>query len=482
LSNCGTWMVGRLRTRRDRSKIEQGAADAEVEFESAARYIAGLNTGQFLIKTPSQPWSIVQERWLMSLHRPLASSELRQLKASYESEARTLLEKAEYLHTNQLLLDAENLIRQMIQVYPFSTLAASAYILLARVLIEKGDFSKARTELQQLLKRWVTDEELAEARFLLGSCYERENKFSEAAKAYNDAQGLLDEPSLKEQARVHAEYCGSRSEWPTLGIGQKLIWWITGRNPEQGQLLRLQIEDNKFLTEVHRTRLADVDFFVPYPIDYTALIRATGAVDVKVEADEAEKIKTLHWAEKQATRLSSVLSSNDLVTARKVAEQLVQKLSTLGLPASARVLVELRRTSEAVEKRHEEVRGRITQLEARQFEFEIARLLQLMGYRADATGGTGDDGVDVFARKDNETIVVQCKRWKQKVIGRSVVDELAGTALRHKASRAILATTSSFSSDAQSAATKHGIDLWDFPTLCSHFRKYNVNLPDTISG
>ena len=54
------------------------------------------------------------------------------------------------------------------------TISYRAFLLLARVLIDDGKFGEARTELQHLLKRWVKDEELAEARFLLGTCYERE--------------------------------------------------------------------------------------------------------------------------------------------------------------------------------------------------------------------------------------------------------------------------------------------------------------------
>ncbi len=92
--------------------------------------------------------------------------------------------------------------------------------------------------------------------------------------------------------------------------------------------------------------------------------------------------------------------------------------------------------------------------------------------------GSGDsshrrDDVDVFARKDNEKIVVQCKRWDRKPVGRAVVDELAGTASRYEA-RAILATTSSFSADGRAAAEAHGIELWDFFTLCGYFKQFGA--------
>jgi HJR/Mrr/RecB family endonuclease len=476
LSNCGIWMVGRLRTRRDRSKIEQGAADADVEFESARRYLPGLGTGCFVVKTPSQPWSIVQERWLMGLHRPLAASELRQLKATYESEAKLLLDKAESLRTNRLLDNAVTLLRQIIKSYPFSALASRAFLLLARVLIEDDKFGEARAELHHLLKRWVKDEELAEARFLLGTCHENEGNFAEAVVAYEEAHVLMADPKLKEQSRVHLEYCGARNAWPTLGLGEKLIWWITSRKPEEGQILRLQVQDNDLLTEIHKSKLREIDFFLPPAVDYSLLTEARASMSACVEVDDAEKIKTLRWAESQATRITAFLTAGDLASAAKVGERIVQRLSALGLSASATVLAAIKRLSSERDSQQEKLRGTVSHLKARQFEYEIARLLQRMGYQAHATKVSGDDGVDVFARKDNDRVVVQCKRWR-KPVGRAVVDELAGTAARHKATRAILATTSSFSLDAQAAATTHQIELWDFGNLCGYFKQFGVPDP-----
>ncbi len=111
---------------------------------------------------------------------------------------------------------------------------------------------------------------------------------------------------------------------------------------------------------------------------------------------------------------------------------------------------------------------------ARQFEYEVARLLSLMDYKVNVTKATGDGGVDVFAQKDKENVIVQCKNWTRPV-GRDKVDELAGTAKRHNATRAILATTSSFSPDAERAAREHHIDMWDFFMICRLFQKYGQN-------
>jgi len=475
LSNCGTWMVGKLRTRRDRSKIEQGAADAEIEFESASRYIPSLETGYFVVKTPSQPWTIVQERWLMSLHRPLSSTELQQLKSQYESEAKLLLTEAETLYSNRSLKKATNLIKQLIAEYPFSNLTARAFLLLSRVFIEMKEFDSARVELERLLKRWVKDDELAEAKFLLGTCHERKQDFSEASKAFEDAQFLMYDPQLKEQCRIHAQYCEARSTWPTLGLLGKLIWWISGKKPDEEQPLRLKIRDDDILTHIHKTKLDKTDFYLPPATDYSLLKEAADSISDNEEIDDAQKIKALRWAESQSTKLAAQLDIKDLYSAVELGKRIVRRLAAVDVSPIPTVLAMVRQVSTNIESRAKNLRKAVSNIEARQFEFEIARLLHRMGYLAHATKATADDGVDVFARKGDEKIVVQCKRWIRKAVGRSVVDELAGTAIRHSATLAILATTSHFSPDAQRAAASHKIELWDLYDLCNHFQKYGVS-------
>ena len=134
----------------------------------------------------------------------------------------------------------------------------------------------------------------------------------------------------------------------------------------------------------------------------------------------------------------------------------------------------MRRVDEAINVRRDSVCSSVLQIEAREFEYDIARLVTKMGYRAYATKATGDDGVDVFATKDGERLVIQCKRWRNKAVGRAVVDELGGTARRYEATGAILATTSYFSEDAIKAAQELKITLWDFDRLCHLFREYSL--------
>ncbi|MDO8126036.1 MAG: DUF853 family protein [Candidatus Brocadiales bacterium] len=478
LGNCGTWIVGQLRTRRDRSKIEQGAGDAELEFESAKRYLPSLSTGQFVLRTPSTNWSIIQERWLLSLHRPLSSEELQQLKSVYENYAKLLISEAEERFNKSDLINAERLLREVIQNYPFSSLTSNALILLARVLISGREYAKARLELQQVLKRWVTDEELSEAKFLLGKCYEHENEFEKAKEAYMEAQKMTQNTEIKEQSQIHGEYCSARATWPTLGLVGKIIWWIIGRNkPDEDVLVQLQFDDERILTSIHQSILLKVDFSLPNPVDYEALAEFSEAAQIHTEALDGERLKVEKWAQDQTLRLQDLLSKGNLSECTNIANRIVQRLSDSGTPAPHSVLETLKKLNNESGRQTDQLRSKVIQTEARQFEYEIARLLKLMGYEAHATKATGDDGVDVFAEKDGEKVIVQCKKW-EKPVGRAVVDELAGTAARHKATRAILATTSSFSLDAEQTAREHNIALWDFFMLCRLFQKFGQR-PDS---
>ena len=223
--------------------------------------------------------------------------------------------------------------------------------------------------------------------------------------------------------------------------------------------------------QLHTTVLGRVDFTLPVVGDYHELASASIAAEASAKALDGEALRTTHWAKSQAVRLGELIAHGDVTDAVKVANRVVHRLSGASVPAPAIVLKQLKSLEKILADRRVQLQSTVSQLEARQFEFEVARLLQLMGYGVQVTQATGDDGVDVFARKEGEKVIVQCKRWK-KPIGRSPVDELAGTAARHGATHAILATTSSFSTDAVIAAEKHHIVLWDFVTLCGYFQEY----------
>ncbi len=48
-------------------------------------------------------------------------------------------------------------------------------------------------------------------------------------------------------------------------------------------------------------------------------------------------------------------------------------------------------------------------LDGWQFEYEVARVFRLNGFKATVTKGSGDGGVDIILKKDNYRAIVQCK-------------------------------------------------------------------------
>jgi len=76
LSNCQTWMVSRLQTKRDRDKIRQGMSSAEIHIESVDDKLRDIQPGEFLVRLKSGGTTIVQERWLMSYHKTLSEVEV----------------------------------------------------------------------------------------------------------------------------------------------------------------------------------------------------------------------------------------------------------------------------------------------------------------------------------------------------------------------------------------------------------------------
>lgn len=71
LSNCHTWIVGKLATDRDRKKVTEGMELWGDSYEIVKRSITSAEPGQFVLKDARGKISHLKVRWLMSYHRPL---------------------------------------------------------------------------------------------------------------------------------------------------------------------------------------------------------------------------------------------------------------------------------------------------------------------------------------------------------------------------------------------------------------------------
>jgi HJR/Mrr/RecB family endonuclease len=96
-------------------------------------------------------------------------------------------------------------------------------------------------------------------------------------------------------------------------------------------------------------------------------------------------------------------------------------------------------------------------------EFAVS-LFREMGYAVEIAPGTSDDGIDLFLRKNNQFIAVQCKRWSAPV-GEPVVRDFYSALMSSGAQSGYVVTTSTFTSHAYSFAEGKPIQLVDLEAL-----------------
>ncbi len=81
LSNCATWIVGKLQTKRDRDKVREGLTDAEFSPSDLAKKLARPKTGEFMLLNKEGDVHFIKERWLLTYHCTLSPEQLRRYKA-----------------------------------------------------------------------------------------------------------------------------------------------------------------------------------------------------------------------------------------------------------------------------------------------------------------------------------------------------------------------------------------------------------------
>jgi restriction system protein len=94
------------------------------------------------------------------------------------------------------------------------------------------------------------------------------------------------------------------------------------------------------------------------------------------------------------------------------------------------------------------------------------------GYIVMGNSGSGaDGGVDLIARKNGETILVQCKQWKARQVGVRIIREMFGLLNAEKANEVHIVTSGSFTDDAKDFARNKPVRLIDGPMLVQLVKK-----------
>jgi len=111
----------------------------------------------------------------------------------------------------------------------------------------------------------------------------------------------------------------------------------------------------------------------------------------------------------------------------------------------------------------------------REFEKFVARLFTEMGYAAELCRFTGDYGADVIARRNNDVVLVQVKKYQRgHNVGARDVQRALGAMWKFKATKSVLVTTSDFTIQAEEQAKGAPIELWGSRTLERFVEEYFV--------
>lgn len=94
--------------------------------------------------------------------------------------------------------------------------------------------------------------------------------------------------------------------------------------------------------------------------------------------------------------------------------------------------------------------SKIKSLSPRDFEHLVAEVWRSMGYSCTVTSKGRDSGIDVIAKKDDEQVLIQAKRYTDKNVGVDTVQRVAGLLVdkQFDPSKVAIVTTSEYTNDA----------------------------------
>jgi len=102
----------------------------------------------------------------------------------------------------------------------------------------------------------------------------------------------------------------------------------------------------------------------------------------------------------------------------------------------------------------------------RQFEVLVGEAFREKGFKVQETGGHGPDGgVDLVLSKNGERYLVQCKHWRSRHVGVTIVRELYGVMAAQGAAGGFIVASGHLTKDAEEFANGRHIELIDSDSI-----------------
>lgn len=107
-----------------------------------------------------------------------------------------------------------------------------------------------------------------------------------------------------------------------------------------------------------------------------------------------------------------------------------------------------------------ELARRLRNMDGIEFEEFTAQFFRARGYSTEMTKVSGDHGIDLFAKKGQELLGIQCKRWT-KPVGEPIIRDFYGALMNSRAKKGVVIATAGFTSQAIDFARGKPIGLID---------------------
>ena len=102
----------------------------------------------------------------------------------------------------------------------------------------------------------------------------------------------------------------------------------------------------------------------------------------------------------------------------------------------------------------------VDHMSGEEFEKYLKAHFERLGYKVKNVGGKGDFGADLVCKKDNETTIIQAKRYK-KPVGIEAVQQISAARAYYKADKLMVVTNSYYTKAAKELAKSNNVELWD---------------------
>lgn len=114
-------------------------------------------------------------------------------------------------------------------------------------------------------------------------------------------------------------------------------------------------------------------------------------------------------------------------------------------------------------------------LDGQSFQDFVAEILRHAGYTdVEVTGKSGDQGGDILAERDGQSIVIQAKRYSvNRRVSNTAVQEAHGAKSYYTRDVGAVITNTLYTKSAKSLAEKTGVILWDRKDLTELIARYN---------